>query len=212
MRLHPFVLPPRGCDRVSQQNDWPGGDEHNHAEGNQLREVTGLYPVCIAITEETRGAKEHRVSSFHVHVDNRQCFERPRSTAKVTFLSLWRMADEERIYRRLTRRRSTRRRNSCTKDSTDNNPARSKYHISPRARESHYWRSKHRRNRQEEVQKRWRRPARRSSQCTDSFSVCLSCVWGAHLTRHLLQTQAKKRIGASADLVAVTRCFNHYRC
>ena len=48
----------------------------------------------MAITEETRDANERRVSSFHVHVTNRQRFERSRFTAKVTFLSLWLTAGE----------------------------------------------------------------------------------------------------------------------
>jgi hypothetical protein len=30
-------LPRRSRHRVSQQNDWPDGDEHNHPESNQLR-------------------------------------------------------------------------------------------------------------------------------------------------------------------------------
>jgi hypothetical protein len=63
---------------------------------------------------------------------------------------------------RLTRRSNTRRRSNRPMESTDNNPARSKYYISPRASESHYWRSKHRRSRQAELQKSRRRPAKRS--------------------------------------------------
>ena len=46
-----------------------------------------MCPVSISITEETRDANEQRVSSFHVHVDNRQPFESPRLPAKVTLLS-----------------------------------------------------------------------------------------------------------------------------
>src|SRR5262245_10000983 len=75
------------CHGVSQQNDWPDGDEQNHPESKQLGEVTRLCSVGISITEETRSANEHRVSSFHVHVNNRQRFESPRFAAKVTLLS-----------------------------------------------------------------------------------------------------------------------------
>ena len=70
--------------------------------------------------------------------------------------------DEEGIYPRLTRRSNTRRRSNRPMESTDNNPARSKYYTSPRASESHYWRSKYRRSRQAEVQKPRRRSAKRS--------------------------------------------------
>src|SRR5215211_8898189 len=63
---------------------------------------------------------------------------------------------------RLTRRSNTRRRSKRPRDSTDNNPARSKYYIWPPANESHYWRSKHRRSRQAEVHKPQQRRAKRS--------------------------------------------------
>ena len=93
----------------------------------------------------------------------------PAFTAKVTLLSLWLTVTRGWIYLRLTRRSSTRRRSKRPMESTDNNPARSKYYIAPRASESRYWRSKHRRSRQAEVQKPRRRPAKRSLQRADSF-------------------------------------------
>jgi hypothetical protein len=68
-------------------------------------------------------------------------------------------------------RSSTRRRSKRPKDSTDNNQARSKYHISPRASGTRYWRREHQRSRQAEVQKPRRRPAKRSLYRADSFSV-----------------------------------------
>ncbi len=147
---------------MSDQNNWPDGYEDNHPECDQLRYVSRLRSVSISITEETRDASEQRVSSFHVHVDNRQPFESPRLPAKVTLLSPWLTAARGWIYPRLTRRSNTRRRNSYPKDSTDNNQARSKYHISPRASEPRYWRCKHQRSRQAEEQRPRRRPAKRS--------------------------------------------------
>ena len=77
---------------MSDQNNWPDSDEDNHSERNQLGYVSRLCPVSISITEETRDANGQRVSSFHVHVKNRQRSEAPRFTAKVTLLSLWLMA------------------------------------------------------------------------------------------------------------------------
>ena len=68
-------------------------------------------------------------------------------------------------------RSSTRHRSTHPMESTDNNAVLSKYYSAPRARESRYWRSKHRRSRQAEVQKPRRRPAKRSLQRADSFSV-----------------------------------------
>src|SRR5262249_26609669 len=75
--------------RVSQQDDWPDGDEHNHPEGNQLGQVIRLCPVGISITEEARSANAQRVCSFHRHVsvDTRRTFAFQRKgNVPVTFV------------------------------------------------------------------------------------------------------------------------------
>ena len=156
---------------MSDQNNWPDSDEDNHSERNQLGYVSRLCPVSISITEETRDANGQRVSSFHVHVKNRQRSEAPRFTAKVTLLSLWLTAAEGWIYPRLTRRSSTRHRNSRPTDNTDNNPAHRTYYISPRASGTRYWRTEHRRSRLAETPKPRRRPAKRWLLRADPFSV-----------------------------------------
>ncbi len=46
----------------------------------------------MAISEETRSANAHRVSSFHLHVELDNALSSRVSPQKVTFLSLWTVA------------------------------------------------------------------------------------------------------------------------